>query len=264
MADNWSGVVINDYEAILPVCWRKKFGVRYSYDVPFIQQLGWFGEIENINEKELLRILHGYCRYGDYAFNYENQVDITHTVLSSNCILSLDRTYDELRKNYKNDLLNNLKRANKLNLLYGQSTYENAIETYRKCYGEHLPHVRENDYYHFGQLCGYLEKINMVFVKQVADESSGQLLSTGLFLRDERRIYNLMNATTEEGRVAEANHFLLDNVLRDFAGSNLIFDFEGSDIPGIRSFYEKFGAINQPYQKLHFNNLPFPLRILKR
>ena len=42
LADNWSGLVLNDYEQVMPVGWRKKFSVRYSYQIPFIQQLGIF------------------------------------------------------------------------------------------------------------------------------------------------------------------------------------------------------------------------------
>jgi hypothetical protein len=73
-----------------------------------------------------------------------------------------------------------------------------------------------------------------------------------------------MNSTTEAGRKMEANHFLLNSILQQFAGSNLIFDFEGSDIPGVKIFYEKFGAVNQRYYKMHFNQFPFPLNLLKR
>jgi len=73
-----------------------------------------------------------------------------------------------------------------------------------------------------------------------------------------------MNSTTAAGRKTEANHFLFDNIFKEFAGSQLIFDFEGSDIAGVKSFYEKFGVINQLYYKLHFNHLPFPLNKLKR
>src|SRR5215210_5206946 len=42
MTDNWQGIVVNDYDCVMPVPWRKKIRVKYCYDVPFIQQLGWF------------------------------------------------------------------------------------------------------------------------------------------------------------------------------------------------------------------------------
>jgi hypothetical protein len=41
LADHWPGIVLNDYEMVMPVAWRKKLGIRYCYHVPFIQQFGY-------------------------------------------------------------------------------------------------------------------------------------------------------------------------------------------------------------------------------
>src|SRR5687768_17286505 len=43
MADDWCGLVLNDYEAVMPLPFRKKFGMRYVYQPAFIAQLGVFG-----------------------------------------------------------------------------------------------------------------------------------------------------------------------------------------------------------------------------
>ena len=47
ICENWSGIILNDYEAVMPVPWKKKFGIIYCYEVPFIQQLGWFSNNED-------------------------------------------------------------------------------------------------------------------------------------------------------------------------------------------------------------------------
>jgi hypothetical protein len=102
----------------------------------------------------------------------------------------------------------------------------------------------------------------MAFVRKVIN-ADGVMLSIAIFLKDEKRIYNIMNTTTDAGRDAAANHFLLDNVIREFADQNLLLDFEGSDLPGVKSFYENFGARNQPFNHYHFNRLPFPLKLFR-
>ncbi len=61
-----------------------------------------------------------------------------------------------------------------------------------------------------------------------------------------------------------ANHTLLNEVLKEFSERDLLFDFEGSDLPGVKEFYEYFGPVNQPYFHYHFNYLPFPLNLIKR
>ena len=44
MADQWDALVYNDYEAIMPLTWRKKYGVAYLYQPFFTQQSGIFSQ----------------------------------------------------------------------------------------------------------------------------------------------------------------------------------------------------------------------------
>ena len=101
------------------------------------------------------------------------------------------------------------------------------------------------------------------FLRKVLDRKNN-LLAGALFFKDENRIYNILPSSTEEGRKASAMHYLIDSVIQEFAGTPLIFDFEGSDVPGIKAFYQSFGAVNEPYYHLHYNHLPVPYRWLKR
>jgi hypothetical protein len=123
--------------------------------------------------------------------------------------------------------------------------------------------LRDRDFSNFAALAKKLAEKKMCFTRKITD-NNGALLAIGLFLKDKRRIYNLVNTTTDEGRLKEANHFLLDEVIREFAGQSLLFDFEGSDIPGVKAFYEKFGGTDQPYFYYHYNKLPALLRLFKK
>ena len=93
---------------------------------------------------------------------------------------------------------------------------------------------------------------------------SGKLLASGLFLIDRKRIYNVVAVTFEEGKALNAMHFLIDSVIYEFQQTDLIFDFKGSELPGVKNFYEKFSPVNQPYYHYHFNHLFFPLNKLKK
>src|SRR5687767_3092430 len=35
MADNWDALVLGDYEAVMPLTWRRKYGIYYLYQ-PFV------------------------------------------------------------------------------------------------------------------------------------------------------------------------------------------------------------------------------------
>ena len=266
MAKNWDGLILNDYEAVMPLIWNKKMGIRYCYQPPFMQQAGWFGNFTTELAKELLDKITGFAKYGDWMFNYNNQelADWKETNVLTNYILNLDSDYVSLRKNYKSDLLNNLKTAAKNNLHYTSSNIiEGAINNYMAHYGNRMPHVKEEHYKNFTNLCRQLESTDQCIIREVKNEK-GNLISSALLLKDANRIYNMMNTNTEIGRQLSANHFLYDCIIKEFAGSKLIFDFEGSDLPGVKSFYENFGPVNQPYFDWHYNNLPFPLKLLKK
>lgn len=263
LTDNWHGIVVNDYDCVMPIPWRRKFGTRYTYDVPFMQQLGWFNAKSMNDDADLIQILFSFCKYGDYAFNYNNNILINNVFASTNYIVNLSESYEALIKRYNTDLTNNLKKAYKQELIYSNGDYNTAIDLYKDLYHQKTPQVLNSDFENFKKLCAHLWQSNNVIVRNVVNPKN-ELLATTLLLKDERRLYNLMNSTTQQGRKTEANHFLFDSIFKEFSQTNLVFDFEGSDIPGIKNFYEKFGAINQPYYKLHFNHLPFPLNILKR
>jgi hypothetical protein len=268
MADEWFGIVLNDYEAIMPICIKQKFGIRYGYTPAFVQQLGLIGinKLTTTNEllialkKEILNI----ARYGDIQFNYKNLFATTFCETKTNFIIDLKNNYEYIFTHYKNDLKQNLKKTAKEEFIYTTtSDVEFAVDTYKNTYGERMLNISNSDYLNFKKLCTQLATTNNCIVRQVLNKQQ-EVLAIALLLVDENRIYNIANSNTALGRATEANHFLIDNILQEFAGSGLTFDFEGSDLPGVKQFYQKFGALNEPYYHWHFNELPWWIKWLKK
>ena len=259
MADNWIGIVLNDYEAIFPICYRKKFGITYSYTPAFIQQLGWVGN--NIDWKTIEEKTLQFVSYGDIMLNNEGFQNLPE---KANYVLDLNQSYQDIHNNYKSDLKQNLKKAVKENLIYVESVdVNNAIDLYKKIYANRMNGTSESDFANFAKLCNLFYQAGKCIVREVRN-SENNLLSIALLLKDNDRIYNLANSTTELGRKTEANHFLIDRILNEFSDTNMIFDFEGSDLPGVKTFYQKFGAVNEPYYHWHFNNLPWWIKWAKK
>ncbi|MDQ2753359.1 MAG: hypothetical protein M3R72_10095, partial [Bacteroidota bacterium] len=74
LADNWMGIVVNNYEAIMPIPFRKKWGILYCYNAPFVQQSGLFGNEDEELLKKLMRIAKKHFSYGDLFFNFQNRI----------------------------------------------------------------------------------------------------------------------------------------------------------------------------------------------
>ncbi|GAC1489115.1 MAG: hypothetical protein NVS1B13_18180 [Flavisolibacter sp.] len=240
----------------MPLPWRKKFYLKYLYKPAFIQQLGIFPSLRNVSLKEILYFLSKKFVLVNIFFNYDNAIgkQLAFTI-NTNLILNLNKSYSELKETYNKDLRNNLKLGQRENFFISRETEESfIIDLYKKLYQHRTPHVLEEDYKNFYSLCKILKEGNMLFTRSILSVG-GEIQAAGIFFTDGRRIYNIMNVTTVEGRKAGVNHFLLDKVLKEFAGKPMIFDFEGSDLKGVAAFYRKFGAVDQPY--FHYRKIFF-------
>ena len=260
LADNWTGIVLNDYEQVMPVTWRKKFGIRYSYQIPFIQQLGIFCGKKNPDENLFLKALFSICRYGDYPFNFGNVIGKTRAF--TNFIMPLDGTYEDLSKRFSADVLQNIRRAASCGFDYEKGETGEAIYHYKRLYGKQSG-IADEQFEKFRKLCVFIGKNDRIIVRKVTS-AEGALLAIALLPVGKMRMYNVMNSTLPEGKSNEANYYLLSRLWMEFEGTGITFDFEGSDIPGVKEFYRKFGGVFQPYHKLHFNHLPWPVRLLRK
>jgi hypothetical protein len=264
MADRWVGLVFNNYEAIMPICYRKKLGIKYSYTPAFIQQLGWIGNTK-IGWKEVEKTILNFVSGGDIMLHHSNQFKNINFVPKSNFIIHLNKSYQLIYENYKNDLKQNLKKALKQHFTYQPNNFIHlAIDLYKTFYSNRMNKLSIKDFNNFKKLCVCLAKEKKCFIREVVN-SNNDCLAIALLLKDDNRIYNLANSTTALGRKTEANHFLLDNIIKEFSNSNLIFDFEGSDLIGVKTFYIKFGAIDEPYfhWQLHKNKLDILINLIK-
>jgi len=269
-AGQWGALVLGDYEAVMPLPWRRKWGIRYIYQPAFTQQLGIFGpHIGPALTDTFFQALHSRFRFAELYLNHKNTTPVPPVNNTSpeprvNYILALNDPYDVLASRYKKDLVRNLRLSAAAELNYLTDYQLPAVlDSYHSQYAQRLPYFRPEDYRHFEQLCALMQKRGQLLIRAVTGPQP-QLLATALLFRDADRLYLLQSTTLPDGRKKEANHFLLDQLVREFAGSGLTLDFEGSDQPGIAHFYANFGSVDQPYFFYRYNHLPWPARLLKR
>ena len=261
MADNWDGIIGDDYNIIMPVPWRKKFGIQYTYHVPFVQQLGVFGkEFKQDDINNCIRLMLQNFKYGDYSLNFMNSLKSGKQ--SNNYMLSLASNYRSTSFFYSDKLKADLTKAASNSLEYIKATADEVINLFQQLYTEKIPSLDAGSYTKLRDLSAIKDKESNLITRKIV--VGNKVVAAGLLLKDKFRIYNLISCTTPEGRVMHAGHFLYDSLIKEFSQTGLIFDFEGSDIPGVEHFFKSFGAINQPYTKIHFNRLPYFLRLLKR
>ena len=269
MAENWDALVLNDYEAVMPLTWKKKWGIAYLYQPAFVQQGGVF-----YTKKLSSTVLNAFI---DIAFNHFNFAEISlnyctkpgeiikgNFSLRNNYLLPLQFTYDEIFERFSGSTIKNIKRAAHRELQYQyNSNYITLLKLFEQLYGERLPHLVQTDYQNFSCICKALAAENNLIVRTVTN-ATNEINAGVILLIDNNRLYNMVSCVTMEGRKEEANYFLYSQLIKEFSKSNYLLDFEGSDVSGIANFYKGFGTINETYHFVKMNNLHPLIKLFKR
>lgn len=266
---NWGAFVIGDYEAVMPVPIKEKFSFKYVYTPIGVGQLGIIGDSVNAEMESLfIEALHREFSYGrlhlNPSFSSEN-VQKYGMQMKNNFVLKLNKTYEEIYAAYSKDAKKNLRIASELQPVVGSELPVSELaEAFLFQYGNRGNTGKlSNEYFSFAQSLEVLCQ-NEMAVKRAIRTREGQLLAAGVFALYNNRIYYVFGAPTDLGRKHRATHLLIDAVIKEYSGRDYVFDFEGSSIPSVMNFYQKFSPENEPYPLYSFNKLPFWIKWFKK
>ncbi|TAH11801.1 MAG: hypothetical protein EAZ12_03410 [Sphingobacteriia bacterium] len=266
LTDYWCGIVVNDYEVIAAVPFRKKGFIHYCYTPNFIQQLGLIGPYNQETAKEIIGIIKKKFHYGSLQFNFSNNPSLFFEtyVNKKNFIVQLNQPFEAIAMGFRKDLKVNLEKSKYQLFDYIKSIdCKTAIEIYKSQNGAKMKNINTRDFQKLMQYCNKdAQKKEDCFTRAIVN-ADDEILAIALLLKDEKRLYNIANTVTSKGRALFANHLLINNIIEEFSRQELLFDFEGSTILGIAAFYSAFGATQETYFTHHYNNLPFPLSMIR-
>jgi hypothetical protein len=270
ISEAWEGLVEGDYESVFPLVWNDKLlGKKQLYQPFFAQQLGVYS-IKVLSQKRIetfLRAIPDEYRYINLNLNegntlIGNNLDFLVTE-KPNYTLRLRDDYDTIYDRYSDNLKRNLKRtaAHKLTLTSNIKP-EKLVEMYRTHQGPKMPELNDAAYHAAHRVIYNALHRGMGFLSGITNDKN-ELIAADFFLTSKHKIVNLMPATTPEGREKRAMHLLLDLQIRQNAMKPLIFDFEGSSVPGVAKFYQSFGATLSTYPCIERDALPFWIKWLR-
>lgn len=253
----WCALVEDDYLAVMPLPVKKKFGFPYLVQPLFTQQLGVFSLSAKPGiTREFIQHIPPEFRYAALHLNYLD--DPGNGLWNTNLILSLDRPYEDLYIGYSENTQRNLRKAAGLGIRFDDSP-ESLITLRTRYAGEGRRRI-PGDW--IRSLTLAVMERSAGFVCTAVYESRD--IASVFFLHHKGRIYYLIPVSSPEGKEKKAMFALVDLVIQKFAGSRMILDFEGSNLPGPSRFFRGFGAQEQPYPVLKFNRLPFPFNHIRK
>jgi hypothetical protein len=268
MAQNWSALVSGDYQLVMPLTWNQKLGIKYLYQPYYTKTLGVFGNgLKPVEISSFLNAIPTTFRYCEIDLNENNYVSGKNKSLvfhdRTNYFLSLKNEYPQIRLQYKRLANRMIKKAidNRLQILRGVDPGQ-IVRLYKKDYSNRHLNISDPIYERLVN-CSVTAFNKKQAETYLAKSPSGDTLAYYMILKDNHFIYSLIGGSTSEGKLQGAFYLLTDTVIRDNAGTDKIFRFEGSDIPGIAFFNALFGSKKTNYQHLVMNRLPLLYRLFK-
>ena len=262
VAPGWDALVLGDYEAVFPLPWnRRLFGFRQVYQPYFAQQLGLFGR--SLPDRALLetfiRALPPSFRRVKVCLNEQNAALLPPEAgweVKTNYLLPLSPDYGSLFAGYSKSLRKRVRRAREEHALVEDPLSPVELTAlYRAHQGQKLS-LKEADYARVARLMQAAIDRGHGRIWGATD-AAGELRVAVFFLESHGRLINLFGSSDERGRELHSMHFLLDALIERHAGSELIFDFEGSSIPSIASFFASFGSEARSYYLAGWGKWPF-------
>ncbi|MGF2412927.1 MAG: GNAT family N-acetyltransferase [Ferruginibacter sp.] len=264
MAKHWDALVLNDYEAVMPLTWNKKYGICYLYQPFLTAQLGVFArQVTGEIVSSFINSIPRKFQLVEIALNHTNldssQVDLQ---LRMNYVLDMNHPIEFLQQQYRENIKRNIKKSLQVGCTITKDfavdkVIELALQQMKGYDKESSENVER-----FRKLYSFLYTKKMATTYGIT--LNGEIVASCVFFFSHQRAYYILVGNHPNGKTIGASHALIDAFIQDHAGKDMLLDFEGSDIDGIASFYQSMNPINQHYFFVKYNNLPWYIKFFKR
>jgi hypothetical protein len=265
ICDTWDVLVLNDYEAVMPIPWRKKYGIKYVYPPFWVLQLGVFSN-EVIDENEFLTPLFNKFKFVELRMNTCNNFELYPEFLQlKQCQkLVFNTTYSSTLSHYRKDRKKDLQKAAAADLIEKWNDHpSNLIQLFKNNIGKRTPNIKETDYENLEKLIAICIEKKIGEILSVYDKEN-KLVASVFLLKHKNSITKLISSTDLNYRKNGANTFLIDRVIFKYHKDFSVFNFGGSSIKSVASFSKSFGAETEKYHQLKMNKLPKFLQLFKK
>jgi hypothetical protein len=263
----WEALVEHDYESVFPLTKNKKYGIEYLYPPFFTQQLGLFSKNKITREKlnQFLKSIPNKFRFIEINLSTENNFETPGFIQKKNLThhLNLNSPFENIYKNYSENLKRNLKKAFKTEQqIVKDADPGKIIKLFRENKGKDIGKLTTKNYDTLSKVIAVAAKKNLVEIYGVT--TRGLLVSGAFFIESNGKTIFIFSGSDEEAKEKLSMPLLIDTFIKDHAEKNLVLDFEGSNDKNLARFYKSFGAEEIVYLQIKKNNLPYPLKWLKK
>src|ERR1035437_1377627 len=241
VSENWSALVLNDYEAVFPLASKSKYKINYIVQPFFTRYFGLFSKTE-ITKKLITSFLKAIPEKFKYVeFCLHETLDFVAPEYAKTerkfQLLDLNSSYEILYKGYSDNAKRSVKKAIKAELIVKNNVApEVIVNLFKSTKGGELGVFKPNDYKILLALMNVCVKQNIAKSVAVYDKENN-LCAAGFFMKSDNRFVFLKSGVTDYGKANGAMHFLFDSFIKQYSGEENILDFGGSSVDTVARFY---------------------------
>lgn len=259
VCENWTALILNDYEAVFPIAAKSKYKINYIYQPFFSRYFGVYSK-NKITEKlvnEFLQVIPEKYKYIEFCLHEDNLTKSKDFSISEKKyqFLDLKEKYDVLQKNFSDNSKRNAKKAIKAGLkIKPDIAAERIVNLFKTTKGNELEVFKPEDYKVLIKLMKHCEEKKKG--RSFAIYDGEKLCAAAFFMFSNNRFVFLKSGITDEGKAKGAMHLLFDYFIRENSGKSYMLDFGGSSVENVARFYKNFDAKDCVYLQLKKNKLP--------
>ena len=241
VSPQWEALIVGNYEVVMPLPKKKKYGISYLVQPILTQQLGVFSE-QKIHETLLQQCI-SKIPYWSYCINLNSENCIEKALKLPNYELDLQKNYEELFQKFSQNTQRNIAKTEKLEIVIKDNLLPNDFLDFyfstEKTYSEPSKNIVSQLVY-----TGFERKELSLWG---AYNAENKLIAALCLLHSHNRLIYFLPVSNEEGKKTSAMFAIINEIIKKNAATNCVLDFEGSRIEGIARLYQGFGAQLKPY-----------------
>tara|TARA_B100000809_G_scaffold241603_1_gene264925 strand:+ start:1441 stop:2247 length:807 start_codon:yes stop_codon:yes gene_type:complete len=253
---NWGAAMSDDLNTLFPISFTVKLGVKQFHQAMFTRQFDLLGQGFSIHK--VLSLLENQFKF----VQFRSHLDISAIENKETRVYQSMNLKDE----YQNKYATNAKRLIKKSIKNYSFKKVNCIDELIDLVNENVAHkIKE------------FTTENIIKLKNLmiaaCDNDKGETLAVfegneivgaGFFLKDKSRVTYLKGASTDLAKKNGAMYGLMNFAFDSYKNDYEMFDFGGSNVEGVATFYKKFGALDNAYYNYIINDLPVWFNFLKK
>jgi hypothetical protein len=265
MAPGWDALTDDQYDAVFPIPGFRKYGIQYIATPVFLQQLGAYSPDEPLQRSlnEFFDYMPDFYKLIDLCVGQRIDNDRYKVTLKANYELDLSKPYEKLWNGFSKHCRRNIEKASrKTPELADDVTPDELIDLFIRNKGQEIKGIKARDYQRLNSLMNFCIKNRKGRI--IGVRSLKKKLIYGVFvveIKGNKTMLFVVN--TNSSREKSTGYYVVNEIIRESAGTKTILDFAGSSIPSIAAFMESFGSRNVPFYRVYRNRLPWPVSIFK-